>query len=128
MITYEQVKMAMTNPPAEELIDLFNDISQKIAKHPDNIDDENPFDKLYEQGKFCISATSIQSNYIAFVLGKHVNTVIPANVMQLFYNLDYYFKMQFTKITGREIDGYMYLIHTDNQTYNLKEVYENIYS
>ncbi|MEM9917360.1 MAG: hypothetical protein AAF990_04650 [Bacteroidota bacterium] len=128
MITYDQVKMAMTNPPAEELIDLFNEISQKISVHPDNINDDNPFDKLYQAGKFCISATSIQSDYIAFVLGKHVETVIPPDIMSIFFDLDNYFKLQFTKISGKEIDGFMYLIHTNERQYNLKAVYENIYS
>lgn len=128
MITYEQVQLAMTNPPTKELIDVFNDLSNQISDHPDCVNDDHPFDKLYEQGRFCLSATSIQPDYIAFVLGKHVENTFPENVIANFFNIDPIYKLQFGKIKGKEIDGCICVIHSSEKVYDLKEVYENIYS
>ncbi|HHS95606.1 MAG TPA: hypothetical protein ENJ45_03375, partial [Phaeodactylibacter sp.] len=75
MITYEMVKRAMVNPPREALVDLYNELGSYIMSHKDCINDKNPFDKLVRKNSFCISATSIQSKYIAFVLGKHRDSV-----------------------------------------------------
>ena len=128
MITYEQVKLAMTNPPTPDLIDLFNWLGTVLSDHPDCVNDENPFDKLYSLGKFCISATSIQPDYIAFVLGKHIRSVFPPEVIQQFFNIDPEYRLQYGNIKGKEIDGCICLIHKGHHNYNLKTAYEQIYT
>jgi len=128
MITYAQVKKAMINPPPEPLVSIFNDLGVWISQHPYCINDKNPFEKLAQKGSFCISATSIQSNYIAFVLGKHNVSEFPVEVMNLFYDIDPKFAMQYGKIKGKEIDGCIYLIHQGDTKYDLQEVYQKIYA
>lgn len=128
MITYEQVKKAMIHPPPELMIDLFNDLGKLISTHPDCVNESNPFSYLKAAGKFCISATSIQSDYIAFVMGKHKESNFPTEVMQMFFDLDTDFKVQFAKIQGKEIDGCIYLIHRSGKKYDLQKVYDNIYA
>ncbi len=128
MITYEQVKKAMIHPPPELMIDLFNDIGKTVSNHPGCINESNPFNFLKESGKFCISATSIQSDYIAFVMGKHKDSEFPTDVMKMFFDLDNQFKVQFAKIQGKEIDGCIYLIHRTGRKYDLQNVYDNIYA
>jgi len=118
----------MFNPPPEPFVIIFNDLGVWISQHPNCINDKNPFEKLTRKGSFCISATSIQSNYIAFVLGKHNKSKFPAEVMELFFNIDPEFKMQYGKIKGEEIDGCIYLIHQENKNFNLQEVYQKIYA
>jgi len=127
MITYDQVKEAMINPPAADLVHLFNDIEACLNNHPLCILDEHPFELLDESGNFCISATSIQSNYIVFVLGKHINSSFPHKVIGQFFNVDSDFNLQFGKIKGRRIDGCICIIHQMDKEYDLQEVYENIY-
>jgi len=127
MITYEQVKMALTNPPTESLIDLYNEIETQIHGHEDCVKGKYPFNKLQTKNAFCISATSIQSQYVAFVLGKHVNSSFPPEVMQLFFNVHTDFRLQIGKIKGDNIDGCICLLHQEEKVYNLQEIYESIY-
>ncbi len=128
IITYEQVKNAMTNPPPRELVDLFNDLSISINQHPLCISEKKPFNKLCKPGSFCVSATSIQSGYIAFVLGKHVQSKFPEEIISQFFNLDFQFKLQFGIIKGEQIDGCICLVHICKEHFNLNEVYNHIYS
>lgn len=127
MISYDQVKQAMQNPPEKILVDLYNDLCDFITKHPDCITDTNPFQKLFSVGSFCISATSIQSNYIAFVLGKHVQTIFPEEVIHRFFDIDCGFKVQFGEVTGNQINGCICLIHQEGCKFNLQEIYNHIY-
>jgi len=127
MITYDQVKEAMINPPTADLVYLFNDIGAYLNNHPLCVLDEHPFEILDQSGNFCISATSIQSEYIAFVLGKHIKSSFPVEVIEQFFNVDNDFNLQFSKIKGRRIDGCICIIHQLNKEYDLQEVYENIY-
>ncbi|MEM1323138.1 MAG: hypothetical protein AAGG75_22930 [Bacteroidota bacterium] len=128
MITYEQVKSVMSDPPSVELIDLFNDISRQLSKIPGYTDNKNAYDQLQDVGNFCISATSIQSEYIAFVLGKHVQFAFPQEVLKLFFNIETHYKLQFSRIEGNMIDGCICLIHQGNQNFDLQSVYDHIYS
>ena len=127
MISYEQVKQAMENPPTIDLVELYNDLCESITKHPDCVTDSNPFEKLFMNGRFCISATSIQSKYIAFVLGKHVKSVFPDDIIHRFFDIRCDFKIQFGKIFGNQIDGCICLIHRENNNYDLQEIYNHIY-
>lgn len=128
MITYAQVKKAMFNPPPEPFVIIFNEIGLSISQHPLCIADKNPFNKLKGSDSFCISATSIQSNYIAFVLGKACESEFPADIMQLFFNIDTDFKVQYGKIKGEEIDGCIYLIHQQEEKFDLQKAYRSIYA
>ena len=127
MITYEQVRKAMTNPPTEDLVHLYNDLGEAINAHPLCVTDENPFKQLDKSGNFCISATSIQSNYIAFVLGKHTASVFPEDIISLFFNVNNRYKVQFGEIKGKKINGCICMIHQEVNNYDLQEVYDNIY-
>lgn len=128
MITYNQVKNAMSSPPTRDLVDLFNSLSIEISRHRSCINDENPFDRLMQElNSFCISATSIQSNYIAFVLGKNIKSTFPPDVIQMFYNIESCYKLQFGQIGGKQIDGCICLIHREAKNFNLQQVYEYIY-
>lgn len=128
MITYEMVKRAMVNPPQEALVDLYNDLGAYITNHQDCINDENPFRKLGKIGSFCISATSIQTSYIAFVLGKHTKTVFPEDVISQFFNIPSDYKVQFGNITGKQINGCICLIHLEEAPYDLQAIYDKIYA
>lgn len=128
MITYEMVKRAMTNPPVEALVDLYNDLGAYITNHNLCINDENPFRKLGKKDSFCISATSIQTNYIAFVLGKHVKSVFPEDVIAMFFNIPPEYKVQFGNITGKQINGCICLIHMEENMYDLQNIYDKIYA
>ena len=128
MITYAQVKKVMFNPPPEPFVIIFNDLGLSISEHPGCINDKNPFEKLVKKGSFCISATSIQSNYIAFVLGKHSKSAFPPEVMELFFNIDPEFQVQYGKIRGKGINGCIYVIHKQDRNFDLQTVYQNIYS
>ena len=127
MISYDQVMKVMANPPTEALIEMYNSISEIIMGHPDCVNDKNPFRKLARSGTFCISATSIQSNYIAFVLGKNVENEFPAEVLNHFFSIDNAFQVQYGKIHGNQIDGCICLIHQEKNEYDLQEVYNYIY-
>jgi len=127
MISYDQVMKVMANPPTEALIEMYNSISEIITNHPDCINEKNPFRKLTRSGTFCISATSIQSDYIAFVLGKNVENEFPAEVLNHFFNIDNAFRVQYGKIHGNQIDGCICLIHQQSEEYDLQEVYNYIY-
>ncbi len=127
MISYDQVIQVMENPPTEALIGVYNTISEFIMNHPNCVNDKNPFRKLSSPGTFCISATSIQSKYIAFVLGKNVGNEIPSDIINHFFNIDNTFQVQYGKIHGNQIDGCICLIHQEGNEFDLKEVYNFIY-
>jgi hypothetical protein len=127
MISYDQVMKVMDNPPTEALIEMYNSISEIIMNHTDCINEKNPFRKLSRPGTFCISATSIQSKYIAFVLGKNVDNEFPTEVINYFFNIDNNFQVQYGKIQGNQIDGCICLIHQEAKEYDLQEVYNFIY-
>ena len=127
MITYEQVKKAMINPPCEELVHLYNDLGKEISLHPKCINEDNPFRKLNETGTFCISATSIQSRYIAFVLGKHINSEFPQDIISKFFNVDSDYRVQFGQIRGKNIDGCICLVHKEEEKFDLQRIYDHIY-
>jgi hypothetical protein len=127
MITYEMVTRAMVKPPTEDLVDLYNELYDYIAGHPGCINDKNPTQKLGISGTFYVSATDIQSNYIAFVLGKRADSAFPTDVIAKFFNMPTNYKMQFAGVTGRELDGCICLIHMEERDYDLQEVYDDIY-
>ena len=128
MISYEQVKIAISPPPPKKLIDLFNEINEAITTHPKCITDDNPFEKLLRNRYFCISATSIQSKYIAFVLGKHCKSRFPEEVISLFFDIDNAYRLQFGNIPGNQIDGCICLIHEEEEEFDLEKVYFDIYN
>ena len=128
MIPYAQVQEAMFNPPPKPFVDIFNELGSIISRHPECINDKNPFEKLHRPGSFCISATSIQTQYIAFVLGKHRDSHFPQDIMHLFFDIDPEFQMQYAKIRGQDIDGCIYLIHQEAEGFDLEEVYTSIYA
>jgi len=74
-----------------------------------------------------MTATSIQQEYIAFVLGKHVSNVFPAEIMEQFFNLDSEYRMQYEAIKGDDIDGCIFVIHQEDAEFDLKKIYEGIY-
>lgn len=127
MISYEQVMQVMDNPPTEALIKMYNHLSGIIKSHPDCILSKKPFRKMARAGTFCISATSIQSKYIAFVLGKNVENEFPPEVIDYFFSIDNSFRFQYGKIHGNRIDGCVCLIHQEEKNYDLQEVYNYIY-
>ncbi len=128
MITYEQVTSSMINPPPKAIIDTYNELGQIILAHPLCIKEQRSYREKFALGKFCICATSIQPDYIAFVLGKHIDSKFPDEIINLFFNVDSDFRVQFGKITGRNVDGCICLIHQKEQNFNLQEVYEYIYT
>lgn len=127
MISYDQVMQAMDNPPSESLIEIYNKLSEALTNHPDCINDKNPFRRLSKPGTFCISATSIQSRYVAFVLGKNVINEFPSDIINQFFNIDHAFRVQYGKIKGNQIDGCICLIHQEETEYDLQKVYNYIY-
>ncbi|HHH50704.1 MAG TPA: hypothetical protein ENK52_06975 [Saprospiraceae bacterium] len=127
MISYSQVKCAITPPPPKHLVDLFNELNESITAHPKCVNDKNPFEQLIENKRFCISATSIQSNYIAFVLGKHCSSEFPAEIIKMFFDIDSKYKLQFGEIPGDQIDGCICLIHQQEEDYDLQKTYFDIY-
>ena len=128
MITYTQVKKAMLNPPTEDLVHLFNILDHDISHHSLCINDDNPYDRLIEKNSFCISATSIQSKYIAFVLSKQVGSEFPPEVMKDLFDTDPAYTLQYSTIKGNKIDGCICLIHKEDKNFDIREVYQNIYS
>ena len=128
MVTYNQVKCAINPPPPEKMVDLFNDLNEYITTHPECINDDNPFERLIEQKHFCISATSIQSQYIAFVLGKHCRADFPEDIIHFFFDISSDFKLQFGSIPGNQIDGCICLIHQEDYDFDLQQVYYDIYN
>ena len=127
MITYDHVKNVMSSPPAKDLIDLYNLINKVISAHPDCVQEDDPSHLLNTNNSFCVSATSIQSNYVAFVLGKNKKANFPTEVMQSFYNIDNKYKLQFGKIGGKQIDGCICLIHKEARNFDLQKAYDYIY-
>jgi len=128
MITYSQVKCAISPPPPEEMIDLFNDINEFVINHPNCVNDDNPFERLIENKQFCVSATSIQSQYIAFVLGKHCEADFPEEIIKAFFDISSRYKLQYGNIPGNQIDGCICLIHQEDFDFDLQQVYYDIYN
>jgi len=128
IISYQRVKDAMIIPPPEDLVDLFNELVEKIQKHPECIQDSNPFDLLQPEKGFCLCATSIQKEYVALVLGKHGEANFPSNVMQLFFELDQSYSVQYKKIQGEDIDGCIFVLHYEDEDFDEDEIYRNIYA
>ncbi len=128
MITYEQVESSMLNPPPRRIIDIYNELGVAILNHPLCIKEQKSYREKFAMGKFCICATSIQPDYIAFILGKHINSKFPDEVINLFFNIDSAYRIQFGKITGKNVDGCICLIHQKNENFDLDKVYEFIYS
>lgn len=128
MISYERVQEAIHPAPPKHLVQLFNELEEKISAHPKCINDIDPFTKLVDRDTFCLSATSIQSNYVAFVLGKYHVSSFPEEVIQLLFNIPTEYSLQFKEITGKRINGCICVIHMMNEKLNLTEVYDHIYS
>ena len=128
MISYEQVQASMLNPPSKAIIDIYNDLGQRILNHPLCIKEQKAYKDKFALGKFCICATSIQPDYIAFVLGKHIQTGFPEDIIQLFFNIDNAFNVQFGNIKGKNVDGCICLIHQKDQNFDLQQVYNHIFS
>ncbi len=128
MISYKQVESSMINPPPREIIDIYNYLGELILDHPMCIKEQTSYKEKFALGKFCICATSIQPDYIAFVLGKHVDTIFPEEIISLFFNVDNAFSVQFENIEGKNVDGCICLIHACDHKFNLKAVYDNIFS
>ncbi len=128
MITYEQVESSMMNPPSREIIDTYNELGQTILSHPLCIKEQNKYKEKFALGKFCICATSIQPDYIAFVLGKHINSKFPDEIINLFFDVDTNYRVQFGKITGKNVDGCICIIHKKVKNYDLQVIYEHIYA
>jgi len=128
MITYEQVESSMLNPPSRAIIDTYNDIGVAILNHPLCIKEQRAYKEKFALGKFCICATSIQPDYIAFVLGKHINSSFPEEIIHLFFNVSNDYRVQFGNIKGKNVDGCICLIHQKVQNFDLDQVYEHIYA
>ncbi|MBT8219705.1 MAG: hypothetical protein KJP00_07770 [Bacteroidia bacterium] len=126
-LTYEQIKTVIDPPPSPKLLSIFNDLEKKIAQHPSCVTEEYPFEHLANIGNFCITASSIQSKYIALILGKHVETSFPTDVMQQIFNIDPSVKLQFAKIKGLEYDGCISCVHEENGFFDLQKIYDMIY-
>lgn len=126
-LTYEQIKTVIDQPPSPKLIGIFNELEVKITENPLCVTQEYPFEHLAHIGNFCITASSIQSKYIAFVLGKHVETTFPTEVMQLLFNIDPSVKLQFAKIKGLEYDGCISCLHEEHGFFDLQRIYDMIY-
>lgn len=134
MISYKKVTRVLQNPPSEDLVDLYNEIDLQISAHYLCVNEEEPLKYLHEsdiygkiKGKFCVSATSIQSKYVAFVLGKHVDSAFPEDIIQMFFNVENDYKMQFGKIKGKKIDGCICLVHQEDNNFDLQRIYDSIY-
>lgn len=126
-LTYQQIQAVIDPPPSERLVRVFNQLEESICQHPGCVTEEFPFHHLKSKGNFCITASSIQSKYIAIVLGKHVETDFPAEVIQMFFNVDAVIKLQFAKIRGIEYDGCITCLHEENGFFDLQKIYDLIY-
>lgn len=134
MISYKKVTRVLQNPPTKDLVDLYNEIDLGISRHNLCVNEDEPLKYLNEadifgkvKGKFCVSATSIQSKYVAFVLGKHVDATFPSDIIQMFFNIGNDYKMQFGKIKGKKIDGCICLVHQEAKNFDLQKIYDSIY-
>lgn len=127
IISYQRVKDAMLIPPPEDLVDLFNDLIERVQIHPDCIQDSNPFDKLLPKAGFCLCATSIQKEYVALVFGKHEDAVFPEEIMRVFFELDSSYSVQYEKIKGEDIDGCIFVIHYEDEDFDANDIYREIY-
>jgi len=135
MISYEKVKKVLKNPPSKDLIDLYNEIEKKISEHLLCVNEELPLKQLYNRNiygdlykQFCISATSIHSN---FVIGKHVEVTFPDEVIETLMSvqIDTAFNVQYGKVKGEKIDGEIWIIHEQHEKeyFDIHKVYDNIY-
>ena len=127
MISYDKVKSSVRPAPRQELVELYNELDRHLSNHPNCINEVNPFSRLYKENHFCISATSIQSNYIAFVLGKHHNSIFPTDIMIQLFNVESNYTMQFAEIPGKHIDGAIFVYHRENEELDLQKIYDHIY-
>lgn len=127
MISYDQVKSVVSPAPNEELVGLYNEIDAMMTAHSNCINEINPFSKLYQKDHFCVSATSIQTNYIAFVLGKHHDSLFPGTLMTNLFNVESKFLMQYGEIPGRQINGCIVVFHKEPKKLDLQKIYDHIY-
>lgn len=126
-LTYNQIKSVIDPPPSKSLVDIFHDLEKAIADHPNCVVEEFPFAHLEKAGNFCITASSIQSKYVAIVLGKHVKTDFPVDIIQQFFNVDSKIKLQFARIRGVEYDGCIACLHEEPGFFDLQKIYDLIY-
>ena len=126
-LTYNQIKSVIDPPPSEHLVDIFHNLENTICSYDGCVTEEFPFKYLEHQGNFCITASSIQSKYVAIILGKHVNTTFPPEVIQLFFNVNPRIKLQFAKIKGIEYDGCIICLHEEPGFFDLQKIYDLIY-
>lgn len=126
-LTYQQIKSVVSPAPSENLVNIFNQLEYNIADHPNCITEEFPFKHLSTNGNFCITASSIQSKYVAIILGKHVDTTFPPEIIQMFFNVDPTIKLQFAKIKGLEYDGCITCFHEEKGFFDLQRIYDLIY-
>jgi len=126
-LTYEQIKSTIETPPSEELIDIFIDLETRVQQYEQCVTEAFPFKHLETIGNFCITASSIQSKYVAMVLGKHVESEFPTEVIQMFFNVPPQIKLQFAKIKGKEYDGCIVCLHQEKGFFDLQKVYDMIY-
>lgn len=126
-LTYNQIKATISPPPSKNLVDIFNDLELFIENHNNCVKEEFPFAHLKQPGNFCITASSIQSKYVAIVLGKHVDTQFPADIIQQFFNVDTHIKLQFAKIKGIQYDGCIACLHEEKGFFDLQKIYDLIY-
>lgn len=127
MVSYERIQEAVYPTPPKHLIQLFNDLESKISAHPLCVNDMDPFSKLSKKGSFCLSATSIQSDYIAFVLGKYHKSHFPEDILQMIFNIPTTYQLQFQEISGKRINGCICVIHQRSNDMDLQKVYDYIY-
>ena len=126
-LTYNQIKSVIDPPPSKDLVEIFHDLENTIASYNECVTEEHPFQYLDQIGNFCVTASSIQSKYVAMVLGKHVKTEFPAEVIQLFFNVDPQIKLQFARIKGVEYDGCIVCLHQEQGFFDLQKIYDVIY-
>ena len=126
-LTYNQIKSVIDPPPSKDLVDIFHKLEDQIATFEGCVTEEHPFKYLDTVGNFCVTASSIQSKYVAMVLGKHVKTEFPAEVIQMFFNVDPQIKLQFARIKGIEYDGCILCLHQEQGFFDLQKIYDVIY-
>ncbi len=126
-LTYNQIKSVLDPPPSENLVNIFQNLEESVSNFSECVTEEFPFQHLETPGNFCITASSIQSKYVAMTLGKHVDTDFPAEVIQMFFNVDPNYKLQFANITGIEYDGCIVCLHQEPGFFDLQKIYDVIY-
>ncbi len=125
MISYQHIKSMMQVPPPEALVDLYNAIGSQLVKHHQYVSQRS---ELVLPQHFHICGASIQSHYIAYVLGKLACSNFPPEVIHIFFDIDANYKVQFGEIGGERIDACICVIHQENTPFDLQAVYKHIYS